>query len=107
MHGRIFIVALLVFINLFLLFRLIWSDQGVFAYLELKNRYEQLQARIDAVDGESLDLSQEIRRLKSDPAYQEKVVRERMNFVKKDEILYIFPDEAANPPKEGSDEQEN
>ena len=66
-----------------------------------------MQSRIDAVDGESLDLSQEIRRLKSDTAYQEKIVRERMNFVKKDEILYIFPDETANPRKEGTDEQEN
>ncbi|ADU62841.1 MAG: septum formation initiator family protein [Pseudodesulfovibrio sp.] len=107
MHGRILIVALLVFINLFLLFRLIWSDQGVFAYLELKSRYELLQTRIDAVDGKSLDLSQEIRRLKSDTTYQEKIIRERMNFVKKDEILYIFPDETANQPGERTDVQEN
>jgi cell division protein FtsB len=95
MHGRILLVALLLFINLFLLFRLVWSDQGVFTYLELKNRYEALEEKIKSVDAESLDLSQEIRRLKSDKAYQEKVVRERMNFVKKDEILYIFPDEKA------------
>ena len=95
MHGRILLVALLLFINLFLLFRLVWSDQGVFTYLELKNRYEALEEKIKGVDAESLDLSQEIRRLKSDKAYQEKVVRERMNFVKKDEILYIFPDEKA------------
>ena len=95
MHGRILLVALLLFINLFLLFRLIWSDQGVFSYFELRNRYAVLQEKIDGVDKQSLDLSQEIRRLKSDKAYQEKVVRERMNFVKKDEILYIFPDEKA------------
>jgi len=104
MHGRIVLVALLLIINLFLLFRLIWSDQGVFAYLELKSRYEVLQSKIDGVDGKSLDLSQEIRRLKSDSAYQEKIVRERMNFVKKDEILYIFPDETAKPSGEGTDE---
>jgi len=106
MRGRIALVALLIFINLFLMFRLIWSDQGVFAYLELKSRYEVLQSKIDKVDKDSLDLSQEIRRLKSDKAYQEKVVRERMNFVKKDEILYIFPDEPTDG-KEGADEQEN
>jgi cell division protein FtsB len=106
MYGRIVLVALLIFINLFLLFRLIWSDQGVFAYLELKSRYEVLQSKIDKVDTDSLDLSQEIRRLKSDKTYQEKVVRERMNFVKKDEILYIFPDEPTGG-KEGADEQEN
>lgn len=107
MRGRIILIALLLFINLFLVFRLIWSDQGVFAYLELKGRYELLQSKIDAVDEESLDLSQEIRRLKSDPAYQEKIIRERMNFVKKDEILYIFPDGTANARGDGSNEQEN
>ena len=101
------LVALLVVVNLFLLFRMIWSDQGVFAYLELKNRYEVLQSKIDTVDSKSLDLSQEIRRLKSDKAYQEKIIRERMNFVKQDEILYIFPEESSKPRGEGTDEQEN
>ena len=107
MRGRLVLLALLLVINLFLVIRLIWSDQGVFAYLELKSRYDALQQKIDEVDSRSLDLSQEIRKLKSDKGYQEKVVRERMNFVKKDELLYIFPDEHANPRSEGVDEQEN
>lgn len=107
MRGRLALVALLLVINLFLLFRLIWSDQGVFAYLELKGRYDALQEKIDSVDGQSLDLSQEIRKLRSDTGYQEKVVRERMNFVKKDELLYIFPDDNAKPGGEGTDERQN
>ncbi len=107
MRGRVIFVVLLLVINLFLMFRLVWNDQGIFAYLELKARYEALQAKIDKVDGRSLDLSQEIRRLKADKFYQEKIVRERMNFVKQDEILYIFPNESAKPCGEGTDEQEN
>lgn len=107
MRGRLVLVALLLVINLILLFRLVWSDQGVFAYLELKERYDSLRTRVEAVDAENLDLSQEIRKLKSDRAYQEKVIRERMNFVKKDELLYIFPDEGAKSGGEGIDEREN
>nr|WP_321256990.1 septum formation initiator family protein [uncultured Pseudodesulfovibrio sp.] len=107
MRGRIVLVTLLLIINLFLLGRLIWSDQGIFAYLELKGRYDSLQQKLDDVDSKSLDLSQEIRKLKSDKGYQEKVVRERMNFVKKDELLYIFPDEKGKPGGEGTDEREN
>ena len=107
MRGRLVLVAVLLIINLILLFRLVWSDQGVFAYLELKERYDALRAKVEAVDAESLDLSQEIRKLKSDRAYQEKIVRERMNFVKKDELLYIFPDAGAKPGGEGTDEREN
>lgn len=107
MRGKVIFAVLLVCINLFLLTRLIWSDQGVFAYLELKNRYEVLRQKIDAVDTRSLDLSQEIRKLKSDKAYQEKVIRERMNFVRKDELLYIFPDEKGQPRGDAVDVQEN
>lgn len=107
MQGRIVLVALLCLINLFLVFRLVWSDQGIFAYFDLKSRYETLKTKIDEVDARSLDLSQEIRRLKSDKAYQEKVVRERMNFVKKDEILYIFSDEPETTSGEDADGQKN
>lgn len=107
MRGRLVFIGILLVINLLLLVRLIWSDQGVFGYLELKGRYEALQAKIDAVDGKSLDLSQEIRRLKSDKGYQEKIVRERMNFVRKDEVLYIFPDETANQRGDGTDERKD
>ncbi|WFS64074.1 septum formation initiator family protein [Pseudodesulfovibrio thermohalotolerans] len=107
MRGRLIFAAVLVCINLFLFTRLIWSDQGVFAYLELKNRYEVLRQKIESVDARSLDLSQEIRKLKSDKGYQEKVIRERMNFIKKDELLYIFPDEKDQPRGEGADVQEN
>ena len=107
MRGRLIFLGLLVCINLFLVTRLIWSDQGVFAYLELKNRYEVLRQKIEDVDARSLDLSQEIRKLKSDKGYQEKVIREKMNFVKKDELLYIFPDEKDQPRGEAVDVQKN
>lgn len=92
MTGKRILLAFLVLVNLVLLFRLVWSGQGVFAYTELKHRHEILSQELDKLDAESLDLSREIMRLKNDRAYQEKLIRDRMNFVKKDEILYIFPD---------------
>ncbi|WP_243546598.1 FtsB family cell division protein [Pseudodesulfovibrio tunisiensis] len=97
MIGRGILLAFLVLLNLFLVVRLMWTDQGVFAYLELKNRYEVLHQRLENVDAGNMDLSLEIRRLKTDRAYQEKVIRERMNFIKKDEILYIFPEAGTHP----------
>ncbi len=92
MAGKRILLVCLVLINLFLLFRLVWSGQGIFAYMELKQRHEALEKQLQKVDARSLDLSREIGRLKNDRAYQEKVIRDRMNFVKKNEILYIFHD---------------
>lgn len=91
MIWRRFLLAGLIFFNIFLLYNLIWSDNGIFAYLELKARHEQLKTRLETVKDKSLDLSQEIRWLKTDRAFSEKMVRSQMNYLKDNEILYQFP----------------
>ncbi len=90
--ARRILLALLIAVNLVLLFRLIWSDHGVFAYMNMRNRSVLLEDQLREVDAKSLELSNEIRRLKTDRAYQEMVIRDRMNYVKENEVLYIFSD---------------
>lgn len=103
MIWRRFLLAGLILFNIFLLYNLIWSDNGIFAYLELKNRQEQFKQRLDAINEKSLDLSQEIRWLKNDRAFTEKMVRSQMNYLKGNEILYQFPpDNTADTDGEGS-----
>jgi cell division protein FtsB len=90
--ARRVLLGVLIAVNLVLLFRLIWSDHGVIAYMNMRNRSVLLEAQLREVDTRSLELSNEIRRLKSDRAYQEMVIRDRMNYVKENEVLYIFSD---------------
>ena len=101
MIRRRFLLTALIFFNVFLLYNLIWSDNGIFAYLELKSRHEQLKHRLEAVNDKSLDLSQEIRWLKTDQAFTEKMARSQMNYLKDNEILYQFPKDppAAKEPE--------
>lgn len=96
MLGRRILLGVLVVLNIILLIRLAVSDQGLFGYLDLDERVDSLQKKIEKTDDRSLELSREIRRLKTDRSYQEKVIRSRMNYVKDNEILYIFPDEGEN-----------
>ncbi len=98
MLWRRTILAALVCFNLFLLYNLIWSDNGIFAYLELKSRHARLEERLQALKDQSLDYSQEIRWLKTDRAFTEKMVRSRMNYLKNNEILYQFP--KTDPPRD-------
>ncbi|WP_147821629.1 FtsB family cell division protein [Salidesulfovibrio onnuriiensis] len=107
MAGKRILLGCLILINLFLLFRFVWSGQGLFAYMELKQRHDALERQLQEVDAESLDLSREIVRLKNDRAYQEKIIRDRMNFVKKDEILYIFQDNDVASTGEKADGEED
>ena len=97
MIWRRFLLAGLIFFNIFLLYNIIWSDNGIFAYLELKSRHEQLKQRLETVQDHSVDLSQEIRWLKSDRAFTEKMARSQMNYLKENEILYQFPKDAPAP----------
>lgn len=88
--ARRILLGVLIVVNVVLLFRLIWSEHGIIAYMNMRNRSAKLEDQLREVDARSLDLSNEIRRLKSDRAYQERVIRERMNYVKENEVLYIF-----------------
>ena len=104
--GRIAVIVVIL-LNLGLLVRLVWSGQGVFAYLELKARHEMLQQRLDHAEERARELSAEIRRLKNDPEAQEEAVRERMHFVADDEILYIFPGADDEPSAEVPDGEQD
>jgi cell division protein FtsB len=88
--ARRILLGLLIAVNVVLLFRLIWSDHGVIAFMNMRSRSVKLENQLREVDSKSLELSNEIRRLKTDRAYQEMVIRDRMNYVKENEVLYIF-----------------
>jgi cell division protein DivIC len=111
MVFRKLLPAALVAINVLLFYNLVWSDRGLFAFNELKNRQVQMAKKLDDVGGKSLDLSQEIRWLKSDRSFTEKITRSRMNFLKDNEVLYIFSKASPDVPGQAtgapSDELKN
>ena len=78
-------------INAVLLYTLVWGEQGLIAYKSLKEQQRQLEVRIKELDTKNLSLSHEIRLLQSDERYLENAVRTRLNFLKDNEVLYIFP----------------
>lgn len=102
MVWRRVVLGLFVALSIFLLVRLFVSEQGYFAYQDLKTEYEALQQRIARLEEKNLGLSREIRLLKEDKRYMESVVRKQMNFVKDNEILYIFPSESSDKPAVGA-----
>ncbi len=103
-----FLLGLILTLNVFLLYRVVFSDHGIFVYRELKTRYVELEKRIQVLNDVSLELSQEIRLLKSDRRHIEQIIRQQMNFVKDDEIVYVFPAAPSEASTgEGSNEDEN
>ncbi|MDR0339314.1 MAG: septum formation initiator family protein [Desulfovibrio sp.] len=108
MFARRAVLAVLVTLTLVFAYNLIWGKSGAIAYTERKSRCDALEERIRLVEADNLELSREIRLLQSDEKYMEKTIRNRLNFVRSNEILYIFPGETKGevvgaPPHETKD----
>ena len=96
-HKILLLIA--VMLNLALLGRLFFSDQGIMGYLALKSENEELRLELEEINERNLVLSREIELLSSDKKYLEKVIRSKLNFVKDNEILYLFK---TNPSNSGA-----
>ena len=83
--------ALLLSFILFLIYTLIWSEQGFLAYRKMQDRGRLLQERLTSVEEENRRLSREIRTLKHDREHLEKVVKTETHWLEEDEVLYLFP----------------
>ena len=107
MLWRKLTLALSIGLNLIFLYSLIWGNQGIADYRRLKNECRLLQEQIDALDKANVALEKEIALLETDRKYQEKIIRTRLNFVKPNEILYVFSPSASEPAGAEQDEPEN
>ncbi len=82
--------ALLLALNVLLAYRLIWGKQSLLSYYGLRSQYAELESAMRNLDEENAAISQEIRLLQQDDKYMEKMIRHRLNYVKDNEVLYLF-----------------
>lgn len=87
-HKILLFIA--VMLNIILLGRIFLSDEGISGYTALKSENEELRLELEAVSEKNLALSREIELLNSDEKYLEKIIRSKLNFVRDNEILYLF-----------------
>lgn len=96
MFWRVALLVILGIFNLALLSRVIWGPTGIMEYMELKSELENLRKKTAELDTENLNLSREIRLLQSDRGYMEKMVRQRLHYLRDNEVVYIFADPATS-----------
>ncbi len=82
-----FFVALAIAIAIVLILCWIYLP-SVTRYRELKSEEERLNQKIQEIDAQIKNLSEERHLLQTDVAYLEKVIREELGFVKPGEIVY-------------------
>lgn len=85
------------FFDIALFGKMVWGPGGIVEYRELKRQYSLLQSQIADLDAQNISLSREIRLLQTDDKYVEKMVRQKLRYLRDNEIVYLFPaDESQN-----------
>lgn len=84
--------AFLIALNVVLALKLFTGEKSLVVYDDMVAKRDAAQARVTHIEERQREVSREIRLLKSDRPYLERVVRNDLNYVKEDEILYVFAD---------------
>lgn len=78
---------ILKFLGLFTLFAIMFLP-GYSKYQELRQKNRALEEKISALQLSNVRLENEIKRLYKDPAYMEKVARDKLKITKNGEVVY-------------------
>ena len=90
-HGKkqIFLFILCV-VNIFIVFKIFDEDSGLPAYKDLKVKIDSVQEKINDVDSRNRQISSEIRILKKNDHYVERLIKRELFYVADNELMYII-----------------
>ncbi len=76
---------------LFILYFTIFGERGLLRINHLTRDKKQIEERVAALQAENDQLKREIEALKTDRRYLESIARKDFGLVRKNEIIYQFP----------------
>ncbi|MBU4526424.1 MAG: septum formation initiator family protein [Desulfomicrobium sp.] len=90
-HGkkRIFLFILCI-LNIFLVFKIFDDESGLPVYKDLKLKIESVQEKINDVELHNRQISSEIRILKKNDRYVERLIKRELFYVADNELMYIM-----------------
>jgi cell division protein FtsB len=90
-HGKkqIFLFLFCI-INIFIVFKIFDEESGLPAYKDLKVKIDSVQEKINDVDFRNRQISSEIRILKKNEQYVERLIKRELFYVADNELMYII-----------------
>lgn len=90
-HGKKRIVLfVLCLLNIFLFFKIFDDESGLPVYKDLKLKIESVQEKINDVDLRNRQISSEIRILKKNDLYVQRLIKRELFYVADNELMYIM-----------------
>jgi len=75
----------------FILYFTIFGERGLLRIYHLNKEMQDVQHRLEALKGENMKFMREVDALKNDRRYLESIARRDFGMVRKNEIIYQFP----------------
>ena len=88
--GFLLILILILTFDIFLAIGIFWGENSILTWNILRKKERELTSELNSLNQKQMDLKREIRLFKTDPQFVEKNIREKLNYVKENEILYLF-----------------
>jgi cell division protein FtsB len=87
---RRFVIAILAVAILGLLWSLVMGEMGAVKYFRMRAEANQLRSDIERLKQDNVRLMREVRSLKNDPAYLERLARDKIGLARPGEIVYYY-----------------
>jgi len=84
----------------FILFFTIFGERGLLKIYHLNKEKQEVRLRMEAIKGDNLKLVREVDALKNDRRYLESIARKDLGLVRKNEIIYQFPQKSEQKSSE-------
>jgi len=89
LRKRLFIAGG-VLLSLYFLASFIFGDMGLVKYYRMKSQYNALAEDIGKLKQDNTRLRKDVYALKSDPAYLERIARDKLGLARPGEIVYYY-----------------
>lgn len=87
---RKLVIVVAVVAGIALLWSLVMGEMGLVKYFRMKNQENALRAEIDHLTQDNQRLLQEVKALKYDAAYLERLARDKIGLARPGEIVYYY-----------------
>jgi len=89
--AKYFLRGLWIF-SIFLLLRLVITERGVLEYYGRKGNLKAKFEKLDSIQKGNVGLTEEIKKISKNRAYQKSLVRNHLGFIARDEFIVLLPD---------------
>ncbi len=87
---RLIFVTFVILSFIYLSISLIFGDMGLLKYIEMNKTRKNLEKQLAEISGQNEQIRTQIKLLKEDPFYKEKLAREEFGLAKPDEYIFQY-----------------